>query len=145
VFDHVEQKLLLVAHEIPGERDAAEAQAALDRLEAALGDGAAARPVRLPATLPQPPPPVTATPDGAAFRAAVASARERIAAGDIFQVVLARRFVARATASPLALYRALRRINPSPYMVLLELPEAALVGASPEALVRLTGNRVVTR
>ncbi len=115
VFDHAEQRILLVAHEIAGER-AASAPAALE-----------------------------VTPDGPAFRAAVARAREEIAAGEIFQVVLARRFRVRSEVSPLALYRALRRVNPSPYMVLLELPEVALVGASPEALVTKTGGRVVTR
>lgn len=144
VFDHAEQRILLVAHEIAGERDAAGAEAALDRLEAALAAGEAARPLRLPAG-PPPPAPLAVTPDGPAFRAAVERARAQIAAGEIFQVVLARRFRVRSEVAPLALYRALRRINPSPYMVLLELPEVALVGASPEALVTKTGRRVVTR
>jgi anthranilate synthase component 1 len=145
VFDHAEQRILLVAHEIAGERDAAGAEAALDRLEAALASGEAARPLRLPAVAPPAPAALEVTPDGPAFRAAVARAREEIAAGEIFQVVLARRFRVRSEVSPLALYRALRRVNPSPYMVLLELPEVALVGASPEALVTKTGGRVVTR
>ena len=144
-FDHAQQKLLLVANEIEGETGAADAEAALDRLEEALSRASPARAVRLPAT---PPPP--ATPDGvslggAEFRAAVARAKEEIAAGEIFQVVLARRFRRLSNASPVALYRALRRVNPSPYMVLLELPEGALVGASPEMLVRLSGRRVETR
>jgi anthranilate synthase component 1 len=83
--------------------------------------------------------------DGASFRAAVATAKEHIAAGDIFQVVLARRWKAPARVEPLALYRALRMINPSPYMVLVETPDVALVGASPEMLVRVGGRRVETR
>jgi anthranilate synthase component 1 len=103
------------------------------------------RATRLPAATPTPAAPDGVSLDGAAFRAAVARAQEHIAAGDIFQVVLARRFRKRTTASPSALYRALRRINPSPYMVLLELPGVALVGASPEALVTKHGTRVVTR
>ena len=147
-FDHAQQKLLLVANEIEGESSTAEtdgAEAALDRLEAALTRERPVRATRLPAI-----PPAPAAPDGAslsaeAFRAAVAAAKEHIAAGDIFQVVLARRFRVRTAASPVALYRALRRVNPSPYMVLLELPEVALVGASPEALVTKQGRRVVSR
>jgi anthranilate synthase component 1 len=79
------------------------------------------------------------------FRAAVLRAKEHIAAGDIFQVVLARRFRLPYEGSALALYRALRLVNPSPYMVLWETPEIALAGASPEMLVRKTADRVTTR
>jgi anthranilate synthase component 1 len=143
-FDHAQQKVLLVANEIEGEVPAADAEAALDRLERALSREVAARAVRLP-ELPPPSPPATVSLDGARFRAAVARAKEAIAAGEIFQVVVARRFGLRSTASPVALYRALRRVNPSPYMVLLELPEGALIGASPEMLVRKTGRRIVSR
>jgi anthranilate synthase component 1 len=75
----------------------------------------------------------------------VARAKEHIAAGDAFQVVLARRFSVARRVEPLALYRALRLINPSPYMVLLETPEVALVGASPEMLVRKCGRKIETR
>jgi anthranilate synthase component 1 len=82
---------------------------------------------------------------GAAYRKAVAKAREYIAAGDIFQVVLARRWTRRSDVEPLALYRALRMVNPSPYMVLVESPEVSLVGASPEMLVRKVGRRIETR
>jgi anthranilate synthase component 1 len=144
-FDHAQQKLLLVANEIAGESDTADAIAALDRLEAALSREVAVRATRLPERSPDPAAPDSVSLDGPAFQAAVRRAKEHIAAGDIFQVVLARRFRCRSTASPVALYRALRRVNPSPYMVLLELPEVALVGASPEALVTKLGRRVVTR
>jgi len=75
----------------------------------------------------------------------VAQAKDYITAGDIFQVVLARRFTVPGAPPPVALYRALRMVNPSPYMVLLELPEATLVGASPEMLVRKHGRRLETR
>jgi anthranilate synthase component 1 len=149
VFDHAQQKLLLVANEIDGARSAAAAERGLDALEEALsrpGPGARpARALRLPAALPPPPPIEGVSLPGDAFEAAVARAKEEIAAGEIFQVVLARRFRCRSTAAPVALYRALRRVNPSPYMVLLELPEARLVGASPEMLVKKSGSRVVTR
>jgi anthranilate synthase component I len=144
-FDHAQQKLLLLANEIEGETSAADAAASLDRLTAVLcrEHGVSATP--LPAKSPPPASPDGVSLDGAAFRAAVASAKEQIAAGEIFQVVLARRFWKRTAAGPVALYRALRRVNPSPYMVLLELPGGALIGASPEALVTVHGSRVVTR
>jgi anthranilate synthase component I len=144
-FDHAQQKLLLFANEIAGETSAADAETALDRLEAALCRPWPVRATRLPDVAPIPAIPDGVSLDGPAFRAAVARAKEHIAAGDIFQVVLARRFRKRTSATPSALYRALRRINPSPYMVLLELPGVALVGASPEALVTKHGSHVVTR
>ena len=88
-----------------------------------------------------------ATPSiGAAqFRDCVARAKELIDRGDIFQVVLARRWSMERVAEPLALYRSLRMVNPSPYMVLLEAPEVSIVGASPEMLLRKTGDRIETR
>ena len=151
VFDHARQRLLVVANEVEGEVDAAAALAELDRVSAALTGPAAAGAgagggLELPpeGTLaPADPPPSSL--DGAAYQAAVRRAKDHILAGDIFQVVLARRFVARSAVAPLALYRALRLVNPSPYMVLLELPELALVGASPEMLVRKQGGRLETR
>jgi anthranilate synthase component 1 len=93
------------------------------------------------------PQPMAATPslDGPSFRAAVRHAKELIADGEVFQVVVARRWALEERADPLSLYRALRMVNPSPYMVLLETPEVSLVGASPEMLVRKTGPRVETR
>jgi len=144
-FDHAQQRLLLVANEIEGEIGGAAAERALDRLESAVAGEAAARAVRLPATPPQLGREAQASLSGEAFQAAVRAAKEHIAAGDIFQVVLARRFRLASAAGPVALYRALRRVNPSPYMVLLELPEVALVGASPEMLVKKIGRRVITR
>ncbi len=144
-FDHAQQKLLLIANEIGDERTAEEAEAGLDRLEASLSLEVGARAVRLPSESP-PPARVDWTSSSAVeFEAAVVRAKEEIAAGEIFQVVLARRFRCRTSASPTALYRALRRVNPSPYMVLLELADVALVGASPEMLVKKCGSRVSTR
>ena len=67
--------------------------------------------------------------------AAVEAAREYIYAGDIFQVVLAQRFELDLEAEPLDLYRSLRQVNPSPYMYLLQYPELAVVGSSPEPMV----------
>ena len=72
--------------------------------------------------------------------------QEYILAGDAFQVVLSQRFqVPRGDVDPFDVYRALRVINPSPYMFHLEFPEAVVTGASPEVLVRLEGGEVEVR
>src|SRR5437764_33826 len=80
-----------------------------------------------------------------AFQAAVARSREYIAAGDIMQVVLSQRMAMPFAASPLSLYRALRSINPSPYMFYYDLGDFHVVGASPEILVRKEGDTVTLR
>ncbi|MGC8627624.1 MAG: anthranilate synthase component I family protein [Acidimicrobiales bacterium] len=79
------------------------------------------------------------------YEAAVEVAREHIFAGDIFQVVLSQRFDLDLGAAPLDLYRSLRQVNPSPYMYLLQYPEVAMVGSSPEPMVRVRDGRVVSR
>jgi anthranilate synthase component 1 len=79
------------------------------------------------------------------YAAAVEVAREHIFAGDIFQVVLAQRFDLELGAKPLDLYRSLRQVNPSPYMYLLQYPELAVVGSSPEPMVRVRDGRVISR
>jgi anthranilate synthase component 1 len=140
VFDHVQHRLLLFANaRVPegADLDAAydEAMARLDDLEARLG-------VPLP---PVPEPPgqpgreAQANVTRSQYEAAVRAAKEYIAAGDIFQTVLSQRLARPTDADPFAIYRALRRINPSPYMFFLELggdPPVYLIGSSPEVLVR---------
>ncbi len=76
---------------------------------------------------------------------AVTKAKEYIAAGDIFQVVLAQRFEVDLKTSPFEVYRALRIVNPSPYMYFLKMPDTSIVGSSPEMLVRIQGNDVSYR
>jgi anthranilate synthase component I len=71
----------------------------------------------------------------------VERAKEHIREGDVFQVVISQRATRRTSASAVELYRALRRVNPSPYLFLLELGDLALVGSSPETVVRCTGSR----
>ncbi len=75
----------------------------------------------------------------------VRRAKEYILAGDIFQVVLAQRFSVSFTLPPFALYRALRRINPSPFLYFLDFPGFALIGSSPEILVRLRDEEITIR
>lgn len=79
------------------------------------------------------------------FKDAVLTAKEYIKAGDIMQVVLSQRMSIPFAAPPLDLYRALRRLNPSPYMYFLNLGDFHIVGSSPEILVRLEDNTVTVR
>jgi anthranilate synthase component 1 len=79
------------------------------------------------------------------FEGAVEKAKEYIKAGDIFQVVLSQRFEKKSRAKPFSIYRALRVINPSPYMYYLDTGDAQLVGSSPEILVRLEGEDITLR
>jgi anthranilate synthase component I len=78
------------------------------------------------------------------FEAQVRAAKEHIAAGDIYQVVLSQRFEAEVGADPFTVYRALRHVNPSPYMYFIRMGAVSVVGSSPEMLVRVEGARVET-
>ena len=147
VFDNVRDELTLAAPVYPRPGTAAaqawtSATAALDAAEAAL-----LRPLPAPAppvTLPAPPEPASnMTP--AAFMAIVDRMREHIAAGDVFQCVPSQRFSVPFALPPLSLYRALRRINPAPFLFLLDFGGFAVVGSSPEVLVRLRDNTVTIR
>jgi len=79
------------------------------------------------------------------FMAMVTKAKEYIMAGDIIQVVLSQRFHSKTTLDPFSLYRALRHINPSPYLFFLKLDNIVQIGSSPEILVRLEGEDVEVR
>ena len=81
------------------------------------------------------------TPGRSDYETSVRAAKERIEAGDVFQIVLSQRAERPTSASPLELYRALRRVNPSPYLFLLELDGLSLIGSSPETLVKCEGRR----
>jgi anthranilate synthase component 1 len=141
-FDHVSHEMVLISNVFTGGREdglEAEYQEAIDRihiLEAQLAEHVE--------------PPVGANTERSLrsnmrreeFEAGVARIKEYIAAGDAFQVVLSQRFEISTEAHPFQIYRALRVINPSPYMFFLRLGDTTLVGASPEMLVRCTGRRV---
>ena len=81
----------------------------------------------------------------ASFEAAVEKCKEYICAGDIFQVVLSQRLAVKTTVRPLDIYRALRVVNPSPFMFLLRTPTVDLVGSSPEIMVRVEDGTVTIR
>jgi anthranilate synthase component 1 len=83
--------------------------------------------------------------DQPAFEAAVEAVKEHIRAGDVFQLVISQRFQAQPAPPPLEVYRALRVINPSPYMYHLRFPGVTVVGASPELLFRVEGDELTVR
>jgi anthranilate synthase component 1 len=147
VFDHVRDTLMLVTPVWPepglDPKAAWElAQARLDEAEAAL-DRPLPRPAP-PAALPALPAPASNF-TRAGFIAAVGKAKEYIAAGDAFQIVPSQRFSVPFALPPFALYRALRRLNPAPYLFFLDLGGFALVGASPEILVSVKHGEVKLR
>jgi anthranilate synthase component 1 len=90
------------------------------------------------------PPAVSSNTERGAFEAAVRTAKEHIASGDVYQVVLSQRFETGVTTDPFSVYRALRHVNPSPYMYFIRLGGLAIVGSSPEMLVRVEGRHVET-
>ena len=135
-FDHLRHTLTVLAHDDA----AAPGDAALwiDRVFAALDAPLPAFPHAPTRTVE-----IGANGTPAEYMARVSRARELIADGDCIQIVLAQRFDVTPAPDPLALYRALRHVNPSPYMFLLETPSATLVGASPEPFVRVENGKVV--
>jgi anthranilate synthase component 1 len=82
---------------------------------------------------------------GGRYQQAVETAKEYIRSGDIFQVVLSQRFEIQLDADAYDFYRVLRQVNPSPYMYFLRQPEVTIVGSSPEPMVQLIGDRVISR
>ncbi len=146
VFDRLADTLYLIAPAWPDlarDPDAivAEAEARLDAVAARLAATHLPAPVRADAPEPAYTP---ALPPGR-YGEMVAAAKEYIAAGDIFQVVLAQRFSAPFALPPFELYRSLRRINPSPFLYHLDLPGFALIGSSPEILVRVRDGEITVR
>lgn len=146
VFDSLKDVLYCIAPLWPmgGSADAQLEQAseniddALSRLNGALGQEAS-NCANHPIAAAEP------TMDPAAYAAMVERAKDYIRAGDIFQVVLSQRFTAPFELPPVALYRALRRVNPSPFLYFLDLPGFAVVGSSPEILVRVRDGKVTVR
>jgi anthranilate synthase component 1 len=141
VFDNLAGKLYLITHADPMQPDAyAQGHLRLRALAEQLHE-----PVHLAAE----PEVVAAEAQSefgeAEFKAAVQKAKDYIAAGDVMQVVLSQRMARPFSASPLSLYRALRSLNPSPYMFFYDLGGFHIVGSSPEILVRLEGDSVTLR
>ncbi len=145
VFDNLSGKMLLLTHANPQEADAYNrALARLDDLAVKLRE-LQVKPDRhaSPRTVEEAHFVSGFTQQG--FEDAVLKAKEYITDGDIMQVVLSQRLSIPYTATPLNLYRALRCLNPSPYMFYLNLDDFQIVGSSPEILVRLEDNTVTVR
>jgi anthranilate synthase component 1 len=143
-FDHVQHRILLIANaRISGDEDLRSlyqfACAKIEFLEReleralSLSRVASNETLRLESNFTQP-----------AFEAIVRHAKEYIAAGDIYQVVLSQRFSADVGVDPFTVYRALRHVNPSPYMFFVRMGDRSIVGSSPEMLVRVEGRHAVT-
>ncbi|KFB69101.1 anthranilate synthase component I [Candidatus Accumulibacter vicinus] len=141
VVDNLSGKLTLVVYAEPGVPGAyPKAQARLRELLARLRE-----PVRIPPEAPQSSQPATSMFGESEYRQAVLRAKRYITEGDIMQVVLSQRMSKPLAASPMALYRSLRSLNPSPYMFYFDFEDFHVVGASPEILVRLEGDTVTVR
>ena len=154
IFDRLEDNVTLVTPAWPQAGVSARAayEAAQERLGDAVADFERTLPFRRESAedldaLPQP----QANMSKDDFKKMVETCKEYIRAGDAFQIVLSQRFSQPTSANPLAVYRALRMTNPSPYMYLLNIPGAesmdapgfSIVGSSPEALVKLTGDEAM--
>jgi anthranilate synthase component 1 len=152
VYDHWRQRVTLIANVlIPDGADATTIDAlyaeAGTRLAEMADDGAVGttEPLIDPPSGDDPLPEVTARVGKQRYCQGVAEARELILAGDIFQVVLSERFDFDLGAEPFDYYRALRQVNPSPYMYILRHGDLSIVGSSPEPMVQLLGGRVISR
>ncbi|GIX35112.1 MAG: anthranilate synthase component I [Lysobacteraceae bacterium] len=145
VFDNLKGRLYLIVHADPAEPQAlVKAQRRLDALVHRLRHAGASYPDVLdPALLDEADFVSGFTREG--FIAAVERCKEYIRAGDIFQVVLSQRLTVPFRARPVDVYRALRAMNPSPYMYFLDLGATQVVGSSPEILVRLKDGEVTVR
>ena len=163
-FDHWRQRIILIDNVVvPVLSDGPDAEADPAGAVRAAYEAARARLVELAADCARPadgsdPRPMVAAPRpglqkaaavrtvGAEdYKASIDAAKEYIRAGDIFQVVLSQRFDLDLEADPYDVYRALRLLNPSPYMYFLRFPEVTVVGASPEPMVRLRDGVVISR
>jgi anthranilate synthase component 1 len=143
-FDHVKHRILIIANaRVTVDEDlhalyqfaCAKIQFLERELERGLSQPEASR---------QQPPEFRSNVTREAFEAGVRAIKEHIAAGDVYQAVLSQRFEADVAADPFTVYRALRHVNPSPYMYFIRMGGLAIVGSSPEMLVRAEGRRVET-
>jgi anthranilate synthase component I len=143
-FDHAQHRLLIIANARITADDDLEALyqfacARIQFLEAELE-----RSLSSSRVVPGEAVTLTANMPREVFESNVRTAKEHIAAGDIYQVVLSQRFEADVAADPFTVYRALRHVNPSPYMYFMRMGGLSVVGSSPEMLVRVEGRHVLT-
>jgi anthranilate synthase component I len=143
-FDHWRQRLTVLVNVAVAGLEASEVReryhracTRLEELVASMSSAPVLAPFELPSRADLTPVATTSNRTTSDFRDAVGVAKEHIVAGDVFQVVLSQRFDCMLTVEPLAVYRALRVLNPSPYLYLLRFEGCTVLGSSPEALVRL--------
>lgn len=147
IFDNIKDEITLITPLRPSKNVSGEVSYAravdrlttvIDRLDAPLDRGLDADEVDLTINMQS-----NTTPDE--YYAMVRKAKDYISAGDIFQVVLSQRFETEFTLPPFALYRALRRVNPSPFLYFLKFGDFSIIGSSPEILVRARDGKVTIR
>ena len=146
-FDHLKHQIHIISNllvdesKAPLEQQYREATTEIRRIELLLRT-----PTQMPPTTSgKDPAVVRSNIEKSAYLKSVEAAKEYITAGDIFQVVLSQRFEVDLKISPFEIYRALRIVNPSPYMYFLKMPDTAIVGSSPEMLVKIRGREVFYR
>ena len=147
VFDNVRDEITVVTPVWPDAKVDARAayDRATERLQTVVADLDNRTPLAAPPAATAPAGPTESNTSPADYLAMVEKAKEYIRAGDIFQVVPSQRFRRKFELPPFALYRALRRLNPSPFLYFLKFPGFAIVGSSPEILVRLRDSKVTIR
>ncbi|WP_298912867.1 anthranilate synthase component I [uncultured Algimonas sp.] len=141
IFDQVKQEIIVAALVPPG----GDYGSAVKRIEATIADLDGPTPPSPSSVVQVPEITPTLGTDLLTFGGRVKAARDYILAGDVFQVVIGQRLSAPMVASPFALYRALRRMNPSPFLYFLDFDDHQIVGSSPEILVRLRDGTVTIR
>ncbi|KZR57963.1 anthranilate synthase component I [Pseudobacillus badius] len=137
VYDHLLQKVTLVAVDLFGDRTEKELEAALLNLENCVNKAGQPQSGEPPEQLS-----FTGNVNREQFSQMVEAAKQHIVRGDIFQVVLSQRLKARFSGNSFSLYRRLRTSNPSPYMFYIDFNDYVVLGASPESLIRISGREV---
>jgi anthranilate synthase component 1 len=145
IFDHMLQKIKVVSNALIDGPPEKAYQRAIDKIEQLIERLLQPVPPRLARQVTPGPVPLTSNFTKKAYEHVVERAKEYIRAGDIIQVVPSQRFEAPIDVDPFDIYRALRTVNPSPYMFYLKFRDLKLVGSSPEVMVRLEGSLIELR
>lgn len=148
IFDHVKHKMKIVSNVRGDDGDATARHEASERVDKVIADLSSSLPSKPPFRFPtsaKTAAPLESNLTRSQFADRVRAAKEYILGGDIFQVVLSQRLRRRTSADSFSIYRALRMLNPSPYMFYFNFGDFQLIGSSPEMLVKLEGNQAETR
>jgi anthranilate synthase component 1 len=143
-FDHVRRRILIISNARISGGDDLESLYQFARARIEFVERELERTLSRPIAAERSPVEISSNVTRDRFEGMVRTAKEHIAAGDIYQVVLSQRFETRFDADAFMAYRALRHVNPSPYMYFLRMGGRAIVGSSPEMLVRVEGRTIQT-